>query len=85
MQGPRGVYIFKSNMTPVQSEVYDIISEYWKRYGCSPSYRDIAQIRNKSGLGNIKKIVDRLEKLGAIKRLKGKRSVRPIHIRFKNL
>ena len=85
MQGPPGGIFLGNEMTPVQSEVYDIISEYWKRYGCSPSYRDIAQIRNKNGLGNIKKIVDRLEKLGAIKRLKGKRSVRPIHIRFKNL
>lgn len=85
MQGPRGVYFLGNEMTPVQSEVYEIISEYWKRYGCSPSYRDIAQVRGKSGLGNIKKIVDRLEKLGAIKRIKGKRSVRPIHIRFRNL
>ena len=69
-------------MTPAQSEVYQIIREYWARYYCAPSYRDIARIRGKNGLGNIGKIITRLEKLGAVKRMKNRRSVRPVYIKF---
>jgi DNA-binding MarR family transcriptional regulator len=69
-------------MTPVQSEVYEIIERYWKKYECSPSYRDIAQMRGVSGVSSVKKIIDRLEKLGAVKRMKNRRSVRPVYIKF---
>lgn len=73
-------------MTPVQREVFLIIDEWWKKYGYAPSYRDIAYVRGKSGLGNTKKIVDKLVELGAVKRLdKSVRSVRPVYIQFKNL
>jgi DNA-binding MarR family transcriptional regulator len=30
----------------------------------------------------VKKIIDRLEKLGAVKRMKNRRSVRPVYIKF---
>jgi SOS-response transcriptional repressor LexA len=72
-------------MTPAQSEVYQIIREYWARYYCAPSYRDIARIRGKNGLGNIGKIITRLEKLGAVKRKRGSRSVRPSDLRYRDI
>lgn len=72
-------------MTPAQSEVYQIIREYWKRYYCAPSYRDIARIRKKSALGNTGRIIERLVELGAVKRSKGRRSVRPSDMRYKDI
>jgi hypothetical protein len=73
-------------MSPAQCEVFLIIDEYWKRYGCSPSLRNIAFLRGKMGLGNTKGIVDRLVRIGAVKRLEGKgRTIRPVYINFRNL
>jgi len=71
-------------MTEKQSEVYEIIEEYWRKFGFSPSYREIAQMRGVSGLAGVKKMVDRLVKLGVVKRIDGKRSVRPVYIKFRN-
>ena len=73
-------------VSPVQREVFLLVDEYWKRYGCSPSLREIAYLRGKSGLGNTKAIVDRLVKLGVLKKLAGKgRSIRPVYIQFRSL
>lgn len=73
------------DMSPVQREVFLIVDEWWKRWGHSPTLRQIADIRGKSGVGNTKEIVDRLVKLGVLKRLKGKRSIRPVYINFRNI
>jgi len=72
-------------MSPVQREVFLIIDEWWKKWGCSPTLRQIAEMRGKSGVGNTKEIVDRLVKLGVLKRLERRRSVRPVYINFRNL
>ena len=79
--------LFRSEgMSPAQREVFLVIDEWWKKYGYAPSLRDIAYVRGKMGLGNTKKIVDRLVELGAIKRLDGTvRSIRPVYINFRNL
>jgi DNA-binding GntR family transcriptional regulator len=38
------------------------------------------------GLGNTKELVDRLVKLGVVKRVEGRgRTVRPVYINFRNL
>jgi hypothetical protein len=74
------------DMTPAQREVFLLIDEWWKVYGYGPSIRDICRIRGKSGMGNTSEILDRLVKLGALKRLKGSgRSVRPVYINFRTL
>jgi len=74
------------DMSPAQKEVFLVIDEWWKRYGYSPSIRDIAYVRGKMGLGNTKKIVDRLVLLGVIKKLDGVgRTIRPVYINFRNL
>jgi hypothetical protein len=72
-------------MSPVQNEVFLIIDEWWKKYGFSPTLRDICHQRSKSSVANTKKIVDRLCELGVVKRLEGKRSIRPVYIDFRNI
>ena len=74
------------DMTPAQKDVFLIIDEWWKAYGFGPSIRDICRIRGKSGMGNTHQIIDRLVKLGVLKRVKGSfRSVRPVYINFRGL
>jgi hypothetical protein len=84
---PRGS--FEESMevivSPVQREVFIIVDEYWKQWGCSPTLRDIAHARGKSGVGNTKEIVDRLIRLGVLKRLAGHRSIRPTYINFRTI
>ena len=76
----------EGKMSPAQREVFLVVDEWWKKYGFAPTLRDIAYVRGKMGLGNTKKIVDRLVELGALKRLEGKRrSLRPVYINFRNL
>lgn len=73
-------------MSPAQKEVFLVIDEWWKKYGFSPSIRDIAYVRGKMGLGNTNKIVKRLIQLGVIKKLdKAGRTIRPVYIKFRNL
>ena len=74
------------DMSPAQKEVFLVIDEWWKKYGYSPTLREIAYVRGKMGMGNTKKIVDRLVKLGVIKKLDGTgRTIRPVYIKFRNL
>ena len=73
-------------MSPAQREVFLIVDEWWKRYGFSPSLRDIANQRGKMGLGNTMRLVDRLVELGVFKKIDGcGRTVRPVYINFRNL
>jgi hypothetical protein len=76
----------KKIVSPAQNEVFLVIDEWWKKYSFAPSLRDIAYVRGKMGLGNTKKIVDRLVELGVLKKLKRKgRTVRPVYVNFRNL
>lgn len=73
-------------MTPAQKEVFIVIDEWWKARGYGPSIREICMVRKKTGIGNTKEIIDRLVKLGVLKRLKGTtRSVRPVYINFRKI
>jgi len=72
-------------MSPAQNEVFLIIDEWWKRFHFSPTLRDITNQRGKNSIANTKKIVDRLCGLGVVKKLEGKRSIRPVYINFRNL
>ena len=72
-------------VSPAQREVFLIVDEWWKKYGCSPTLRNIAYVRGKAGIGNTKEIVDRLVKLGVLKRLENRRSIRPVYINFRTL
>ena len=73
-------------MSPDQKEVFFVIDEWWKKYGYSPTIREIAYVRGKMGLGNTQRIVKRLVELGVIKKIKGAgRSIRPVYINFRTL
>ena len=73
-------------MSPAQKEVFLAIDEWWKRYGFSPTLRDIAYVRGKMGIGSTKRIVDRLVQLGVIKKIDGVgRTIRPAWVNYKNL
>lgn len=78
--------VMEMGMTPTQKEVFLVIDEFWKKFGYSPSIKDIAYVRGKMGIGNTHKIVNRLVKLGAVKKVKGMaRSIRPVYVNFKNM
>jgi SOS-response transcriptional repressor LexA len=73
-------------MTPVQKEVFLIIDEWWKRYGFSPSLKDIAHQRGKMSMSNTSKIIKRLVNIGVIKKVDRQgRTIRPVYINFRNL
>ena len=74
------------DMTPAQKEVFIVVDDWWKKFGYGPSIRDICTVRQKTGMGNTKEIIDRLVRLGVLKRLKGAgRSVRPVYLNFRNI
>ncbi len=73
-------------MSPAQKEVFLVIDAWWQKYGFSPTLRDIAYVRGKMGIGSTKNIVDRLVKLGVIKKMDGVgRTIRPAWVNYKNL
>ena len=41
----------EKSMSPVQKDVFIIVDGWWKKYGCSPTLRQIADVRGKSGIG----------------------------------
>mgnify|MGYP006266315545 CR=1 FL=1 len=76
----------EAGMTPAQKEVFLVIDEWWKAHGFGPSIRDICRIRGKGGMGNTSEIIDRLVKLGVLKRVRGSfRSVRPVYVNFRDI
>ena len=73
-------------VSPSQREVFLIVDEFWKRYGFSPTVREIAYLRGKMGMKNTQRLVDRLVELGVLKKVrKLGRTIRPVYINFKNL
>ena len=73
-------------MSPAQRDVFLIVDEYWKRYGCSPTLREIAYLRWKMGMRNTQRLVDRLVELGVLKKVSRRgRTIRPVYINFRNL
>jgi SOS-response transcriptional repressor LexA len=73
-------------MSPAQRDVFLIVDEYWKRYGCSPTLREIAYLRGKMGMRNTQRLVDRLVELGVLKKVSRRgRTIRPVYINFRNL
>jgi SOS-response transcriptional repressor LexA len=76
----------RCEMTPAQKEVFLVVDEWWRKYGFGPSIRDICEIRGKGGMGNTAEIINRLVRLGVLKKVRGSgRSVRPVYINFRTL
>jgi SOS-response transcriptional repressor LexA len=73
-------------MSPAQREVFLAIDEWWKRFGYSPTVREIAYVTGRSGVSGVHKIVNRLVELGVVKKMEGAgRTIRPVYINFRNL
>ena len=78
--------VWEMAMTLAERHTYLLIEVFWEKYGFAPSYEDLAYLRGVKGIGNIKRIVDKLVMMGAVKRIPGaKRSVRPVWKSFRNL
>ena len=73
-------------MTKTQANVFIYIDEYWKMRGYGPSVREVMEYRKSRSLGSTHEIIERLIKLGVLKKMKGMdRSVRPVYINFRKL
>lgn len=73
-------------MTKTQQDVFFFVDEFWKKYGMGPTMREITKFRGSKSLGSTHEIVDRLIRLGVLKKVKGMdRSVRPVYINFRDL
>jgi len=73
-------------MTPRQKEVFLVIDEWWKKFGYSPSIDEVMYVLGTKGRGNIHRIINRLVRLGALRKLDGKqRTVRPVGINFRRI
>jgi len=72
-------------MTETQKEVFLIVDEWWKKFGFSPSVRDVAHFR-KRAYGPTHKVIKRLIKIGALKQIEGMgRTLRPTYVNFRNI
>ena len=73
-------------VSPQQKDVFIIVDEWWKRFGYSPTLREICEQRNSNSLGSTKRMIDKMVDLGILKRMKNKgRSIRPVYINFRNI
>jgi len=73
-------------MTENQAKVFIFIDEYWKMKGHGPTIRQVMEYRNSKSLGSTHEIIQRLIKLGVLKKVKGmERSIRPVYINFRKL
>jgi len=74
------------DMSPKQKTVFLVIDEFWKRFGFGPTIDDIMYQTGDRGRGNVSRICKVLVKIGACKHTPGvARSIRPSHIRWRNL
>ena len=74
------------SMTKAQQDVFFYVDEFWKKYGCGPTVREITAFRKSKSLGSTHEIINRLIKLGILKKQKGMdRSVRPVYINFRTI
>ena len=73
-------------MTEKQSLVYQVIDEWWKRFGFAPSIDDIMEQTGAKGRGNIHRIMQQLCDAGYCKRLpKRARSIKPSYLKVHQL
>jgi SOS-response transcriptional repressor LexA len=73
-------------MTERQQQIFMVISEWWKMYGYAPSIDDIMNVTGDRSRGNVHRMMVRLCDLGLCKRLPNvARSIRPVHIRVRDL
>ena len=76
-----------ARMVAVERQLYGRRNyEDKKKFEYSPTLRELAYLRGKMGIGNTKRIVDQLVRIGAVKKVgKRGRTIRPVYINFRNL
>ena len=73
-------------MTPRQMEIYQVIDEFWKRFGYGPTLDNIMTMTGDKGRGNVARICKLLVELGHCKQVPRRaRSIRPSYIKLRNL
>ena len=73
-------------VTPAQKEIYQVIEQFWLKFGFGPSVDDVMYITGEKGRGNVNRKMRRLIDLGLCKGLKHvPRSIRPTYLRVRNL
>jgi SOS-response transcriptional repressor LexA len=73
-------------MTERQAIVYEMIDEWWKKFGYAPSIDDVMKHTKFKGRGHTHRIMKQLCDLGHCKRLPNRaRSIRPSYIRIHKL
>jgi SOS-response transcriptional repressor LexA len=73
-------------MTERQAIVYEMIDEWWKKFGYAPSIDDVMNQTNFKGRGHTHRIMKQLCDLGLCKRLPNRaRSIRPTYMRVHKL
>ncbi len=73
-------------VTPAQKEIYQVIEQFWLKFGFGPSVDDVMYITGEKGRGNVNRKMRRLIDLGLCKGLKNvPRSIRPSYLRVRNL
>jgi SOS-response transcriptional repressor LexA len=76
----------EKKMTEKQKMIFEVIDEWWKRYGYGPSIDNIMYMTGDKGRANVHRQIKILCDIGACKRLPGRaRSVRPAYINFKQI
>ncbi len=76
----------KREMSPAQKETFLIIDEYWQNFGFGPTIDDIMKMTGEKGRGNVARKMRTLIEIGVCKGIAGRaRSIRPAHIKLRNL
>jgi SOS-response transcriptional repressor LexA len=73
-------------MTERQSRIYQVIDEWWKKFGFAPSIDDVMEQTNFKGRGNVHRIMKQLCEMGYCKRLPHRaRSIKPSYLKVHKL
>lgn len=73
-------------MTEKQAQVYQVIDEWWKKFGFAPSVDDIMEQTNSTSRGSIHGIMKQLCELGYCRKLPRRaRSIKPSYLKVHQL
>lgn len=76
----------EKKMTEKQKMIFEVIDEWWKRYGYGPSIDNVMHMTGDKGRANVHRQIKALCDIGVCKRLPGRaRSVRPTYVKFRNI
>jgi SOS-response transcriptional repressor LexA len=72
----------RDEMTDAQREIYEVIDEWWKKFGYGPSIDNIMTMTGDKGRGNVHRKIRSLLRAGHLKGVPNMaRSIRPAYLR----